>query len=222
MVKRLHFTPQVIVDALPVLLQGVLITLKIASISLCIAFVIGLIAGLMNTSRNKFLRGLATAYVDIIRGTPLLVQIFFIYLGLPAFLDIRLSPEVAGIAAVSLNAGAYIAEVVRGGIKSISKGQVEAARSLGLSRFMTMRLVILPQALRRMIPAFMNQFIISIKDTSLLSVIGIQELTQSGEIIISSNFRAFEIWGAVGIFYFIIIYALTQLSRLLERRYELK
>ncbi|WP_307206368.1 amino acid ABC transporter permease [Paenibacillus harenae] len=211
---------QVILDALPTLLQGVLITMKLAFISLCIAFVIGLIAGLMNTSQNKILRGVATFYVDLIRGTPLLVQIFFIYLGLPAFLDIRISEEIGGIAALSLNAGAYIAEVVRGGIVSIDKGQVEASRSLGLSRFLTMRLVILPQALRRMIPAFVNQFIISLKDTSLLSVIGIRELTQNGEIIISSNFRAFEIWGIVGAIYFVIIYILTRLFRQLERRFS--
>lgn len=211
---------QVILDALPMLLQGVLITLKLAVISLCIAFVIGLIAGLMNTSRNKLLRGAATFYVDLIRGTPLLVQIFFIYLGLPVLLDIRIPAEIGGIAALSLNAGAYIAEVVRGGIISIDKGQVEASRSLGLSRFLTMRLVILPQAIRRMIPAFVNQFIISLKDTSLLSVIGIRELTQNGEIIISTNFRAFEIWGIVGALYFVIIYILTRLFRLLERRFN--
>lgn len=211
---------QVVWEALPMLLQGVLITMKLAVISLSIAFVIGLIAGLMNTSHNKFLRGPATFYVDLIRGTPLLVQIFFIYLGLPALLDIRISEEIGGIAALSLNAGAYIAEVVRGGIISIDKGQVEASRSLGLSRFLTMRLVVLPQAIRRMIPAFVNQFIISLKDTSLLSVIGIRELTQNGEIIISTNFRAFEIWGIVGVIYFVIIYILTRLFRLLERRFN--
>nr|WP_255570423.1 amino acid ABC transporter permease [Cohnella sp. CFH 77786] len=207
---------------MPLLWQGVLITLKIAVVSLLIAFVIGLIAGLMSTSRSRILRGAATVYVDIIRGTPLLVQIFFIYFGLPVFLDIRISAEIAGIAAVSLNAGAYIAEVFRAGIVSIDKGQVEAARSLGLSGWKTMRLVVLPQAIRRMIPAFVNQFIVSIKDTSLLSVIGIQELTQSGEIIISTNFRSFEIWGTVGIFYFVIIYLLTRLSRLIERRFVVR
>ncbi|MBB3110038.1 His/Glu/Gln/Arg/opine family amino acid ABC transporter permease subunit [Paenibacillus phyllosphaerae] len=211
-------TFQIIADALPVLFQGLLITLKIVVISLAIAFVIGLIAGLMSTASSKIVRGIAGLYVDIIRGTPLLVQVFFIYFGLPAFLDIRIGPEVAGIAAVSLNAGAYIAEVVRAGINSVDKGQVEAARSLGMSRYYTMRLIVLPQALRRMIPAFVNQFIISIKDTSLLSVIGIRELTQSGEIIISTNFRSFEIWGMVGVFYFVIIFALTRLSRLYERR----
>jgi glutamine transport system permease protein len=213
---------QVILDALPMLLKGSLITFKIVIISLPIAFVIGLLTGLMSVSSNKLLRTAALFYVDIIRGTPLLVQVFFEYFGLPAFLDIRIPAETAGIIAISLNAGAYISEIFRAGIISISKGQMEAARSLGLSKFLTMRLVILPQAIRRMLPAFVNQFIVSIKDTSLLSVIGINELTQSGEIIISANYRVFEIWGVVGIFYFIIIYALSRLSRVLERRYASK
>ncbi|UKS24299.1 amino acid ABC transporter permease [Paenibacillus sp. HWE-109] len=210
---------QVIVDALPMLLKGALITFKIVVISLPIAFLIGLITGLMNVSSSKILRTIATFYVDIIRGTPLLVQVFFEYFGIPAFLGIRIPAETAGIIAISLNAGAYISEIFRAGIISISKGQMEAARSLGLSKWLTMRLVILPQAIRRMMPAFVNQFIVSIKDTSLLSVIGINELTQSGEIIISSNYRAFEIWGAVGIIYFVIIYLLSRLSRAFERRF---
>lgn len=210
---------QVILDALPMLMKGALITFKIVIISLPIAFLIGLITGLMNVSSSKILRAIATSYVDIIRGTPLLVQVFFEYFGIPAFFDIRIPAETAGIIAISLNAGAYISEIFRGGINSINKGQMEAARSLGLSKWLTMRLVILPQAIRRMVPAFVNQFIVSIKDTSLLSVIGINELTQSGEIIISANYRAFEIWGVVGVIYFIIIYALSRLARVFERRY---
>jgi len=213
---------QVIIDALPLLLQGTLVTLKIVVISLIIAFVIGLISGLMSIAQNRLLRLISSFYVDLIRGTPLLVQVFFIYFGLPVFLDIRIPAETAGIIAISLNAGAYISEIFRAGINSINRGQGEAARSLGLSRYLTMRLVILPQATRRMLPAFVNQLIVTIKDTSLLSAIGITELTQSGEIIISSNFRAFEIWGVVGIFYLIIIYILSRVSRLLERRYAVR
>ncbi|UUZ81587.1 amino acid ABC transporter permease [Paenibacillus sp. P26] len=213
---------QVILESLPMLLQGRLITLKIVSISLCIAFVIGLVSGLMSASANKSLRYAATVYVDLIRGTPPLVQMFFIYFGPPVFLGIRIPAETAGIIAISLNAGAYISEIFRAGIISIHQGQREAARSLGLSSYLTMRLVILPQATRRMVPAFVNQIIVSIKDTSPLSVIGIRELTQSGEIIISANFRAFEIWGTVGVFYLIMIYLLTQLSRWLERRIVVK
>ncbi|MCP1187437.1 amino acid ABC transporter permease [Paenibacillus sp. 1781tsa1] len=213
---------QVIIDALPLLLEGTVVTLKLVVISLIIAMVIGLISGLMSTSLNRLLRLAATLYVDIIRGTPLLVQVYFIYFGLPVFLDMRIPAMTAGIIAISLNAGAYISEIFRAGINSISNGQHEAARSLGLTRFQTMRLVVLPQATRRMIPTFVNQFIITIKDTSLLSAIGIAELTQSGEIIISSNFRAFEIWGVVGIFYLIIIVLLSRASRFIERRYAIR
>jgi len=213
---------QVIIDALPLLLEGTVVTLKLIVISLIIAMVIGLISGLMSTSLNRLLRLVATLYVDIIRGTPLLVQVYFIYFGLPVFLDMRIPAMTAGIIAISLNAGAYISEIFRAGINSISNGQHEAARSLGLTRFQTMRLVVLPQATRRMIPTFVNQFIITIKDTSLLSAIGIAELTQSGEIIISSNFRAFEIWGVVGIFYLIIIVLLSRASRFIERRYAIR
>ncbi|QKS60193.1 amino acid ABC transporter permease [Paenibacillus barcinonensis] len=213
---------QVILDALPLLLEGTVVTLKIVVISLIFAMVIGLISGLMSTSLNRLLRLVASLYVDIIRGTPLLVQVYFIYFGLPVFLDMRIPAMTAGIIAVSLNAGAYVSEIFRAGIESIGKGQHEAARSLGLSRFKTMWLVILPQATRRMIPTFVNQAIITIKDTSLLSAIGIAELTQTGEIIISSNFRAFEIWGVVGIFYLIIIVLLSRASRFIERRYAIR
>lgn len=210
---------EVIVDAIPVLAQGSLVTLKITVISLFFALLIGLLFGLMSTSRSKLLRGIATAYVDFLRGTPLLVQIFFIYFGLPPVLDIKIPETTAGILALSLNAGAYLAEIFRGGILSIDKGQMEAARSLGLSHGQAMRLVILPQAVRRMIPAFVNQFIVTLKDTSLLTVIGIRELMNSGEIIISSNFRSFEIWAVVAVFYFLMIYILSLLSRSLERRF---
>lgn len=219
---RMDSSLQVIIDALPLLLEGTVVTLKLVVISLIIAMVIGLISGLMSTSLNRLLRLVATLYVDIIRGTPLLVQVYFIYFGLPVFLDMRIPAMTAGIIAISLNAGAYISEIFRAGINSISNGQHEAARSLGLTRFQTMRLVVLPQATRRMIPTFVNQFIITIKDTSLLSAIGIAELTQSGEIIISSNFRAFEIWGVVGIFYLIIIVLLSRASRFIERRYAIR
>lgn len=213
---------QVILDALPLLLEGTVVTLKIVVISLIFAMVIGLVSGLMSTSLNRLLRLVASLYVDIIRGTPLLVQVYFIYFGLPVFLDMRIPAMTAGIIAVSLNAGAYISEIFRAGIESIGKGQHEAARSLGLSRFKTMWLVVLPQATRRMIPTFVNQFIITIKDTSLLSAIGIAELTQSGEIIVSANFRAFEIWGTVGVFYLIIIVLLSRASRFIERRYAIR
>ncbi|GAA4720348.1 ABC transporter permease subunit [Brevibacillus fulvus] len=209
---------QVIVDALPILAKGLLVTIEITVLALIIALIIGLFIGLMNTARTKILRSIGTVYIDIIRGTPLLVQIFIIYFGIPYALDFQIDEFVAGIAAISLNASAYLAEIFRAGIQSVDGGQMEAARSLGLTRGQAMRLVVLPQAVRRMIPAFVNQAIVSMKDTSLLTVIGIRELTNSGEIIISGNYRFFEIWITVAVFYFVFIHLLTLFSRYLEKR----
>lgn len=208
----------VIMEAMPTLLSGLVLTIIITVISLIIALVIGLILGLFSIARSKALHVIATVYVDAIRGTPILIQILFIYFAIPAVFDLRIPALVAGIIAISINAGAYLVEIFRAGINSIGKGQMEAGRTLGFSYGETMRLIILPQAVRIMIPAFVNQFIVSIKDTSLLSVIGIAELTMAGQSIYAMNFRAFEILTAVGILYFIIIYSLSLFSRWLERR----
>ncbi|MBU3186266.1 amino acid ABC transporter permease [Clostridium estertheticum] len=208
-------------QSLPALLSGFYVTLQITIISLVIATILGLSFGMLAISRNKVLKIVATAYVDIFRGTPLIVQAFFIYFGLPAGLDIKIAPFVAGVLCISLNAGAYMVEIFRAGIMAVDKGQMEAARSLGLPYGKTMKLVILPQAISNMIPAIINQFIISLKDTSLLSVIGIRELTQSGEIIIAANFRSLETWSFVAIFYFVVIMALTYTARSVERRLKI-
>lgn len=211
-------TLEIIREALPVLTKGLLETLHIASISLIIALIIGLFMGLCRISKNKLLKSIATIYVYIIRGTPLLVQILFIYFGLPTAFGFKLKPLEAGIIAISINAGAYLVEIFRAGIESVDRGQMEAGRSLGLSYSQTMANIILPQAIRIMIPAFVNQFIVSIKDTSLLSVIGIAELTMQGQSIYSVNFRSFEILGTVGVFYLITITILTMLSVLIEKK----
>ena len=208
-------------QSLPMLLTGLKMTLEITVVALIIATIIGLFIGLMNISKKKVLKIIATIYIDIIRGTPLIVQAFFIYFGLPAVLNFKINALVAGIIAISFNAGAYMAEIFRAGITSIDRGQMEAARSLGLPYSKAMVKVILPQAIIRMIPAIINQFIISLKDTSILSVIGIQELTQSGEIIIASSYRAFEIWSVVGIMYLILIMILSTLSRRLEAKLKI-
>jgi polar amino acid transport system permease protein/polar amino acid transport system substrate-binding protein len=208
-------------QSLPDLLSGLGMTLQITIISLIFASLIGLAFGLMAISTNKVLRVVARVYVDIIRGTPLIVQAFFIYFGIPGALNIKIPAFIAGVVAISLNAGAYMVEIFRAGIIAVDKGQMEAARSLGLPYGKTMKLVILPQAIRKMMPAFINQFIISLKDTSLLSVIGIRELTQSGEIIIASNYMAFQTWAFVAMFYFILIMILTYVSRIIERRFKI-
>lgn len=204
-------------ESFPSLLAGLTMTLRITVIALVIATFIGLIFGLINVGRIKWLKVIAKIYIDIIRGTPLIVQAFFIYFGLPNALNFKINAVVAGIIAVSLNAGAYMAEIFRAGIFAVDEGQMEAARSLGLPYGIAMRKVILPQAFRNMIPALVNQFIISLKDTSILSVIGITELTQSGEIIIAQNFQAFKMWIIVALFYFVIIEVLSTISKKVER-----
>ena len=205
-------------DTFPRLMDGLGWTLKLTVISLLIAIVLGLVFGLMKISKSKILRGIASVYIDIIRGTPLMVQAFFIYFGIPAALGIRLEAETAAIISLSLNAGAYSAEIFRGGIQAVNKGQMEAARSLGLPYSRAMIKVILPQAFRITIPSLINQVIITLKDTSILSVIGVRELTQTGKIIIANNMRSFEMWAIIGVIYLIIVMLLSRLSLRLERR----
>lgn len=196
----------VILQALPTLLQGVLITLQLTVISVFFGLLCGSLIGIFRVSKITPVRWLARAYVDFFRGTPLLVQIFMIYFGIPGIaqemnLTFTFDRLVAGVIALSLNCAAYIAEIVRAGIQSIDSGQAEAAKSLGLNSILTMRLVIFPQAFRRMLPAFGNEFISLLKDTSLVSVIGFEELLRKGQLIVSSNYRAFEIYAAVAVFY---------------------
>ena len=205
-------------ESMPSLLSGLKMTLILTVVSLLIATVLGIVFGLMRIAKNKVLSTIAVIYIDIFRGTPLIVQAFFIYFGIPAALDFRISAVVAGLITLSLNAGAYMAEIVRGGIQSVDKGQMEAARSLGLPYGKAMRKVVLPQAVQLMIPSFINQFVITLKDTSILSIIGINELTQSGKIIIARNLESFQMWLIVGIIYFIVIMILTRVSNVLERR----
>ena len=179
--------------------QAIVITIELSIISLVAATIIGIIVGLVNTSKSKsvimkILKAIANLYIYIIRGTPMLVQILIIYFGLGQMLRptgfrwLNIGGTfTAGTVALSLNAGAYMAEIVRGGIEAVDKGQIEAARSLGLTYGKTMKKIVLPQALRTMLPSIINQFIISIKDTSLLSVIGLTELTNVGKTIAATK-----------------------------------
>ena len=159
----------------PMLLAGLKMTIILTVVSIFFALILGVIFGLARVSRSIWLRAIGTTFVDIFRGTPLLVQAFFIYFGIPATFGFQMSAVTAGIITLSLNAGAYMTEIVRGGILSVDKGQMEAARSLGIGYLPTMRKVILPQAVRTMIPSYINQFVITLKDTSILSVLGIAE-----------------------------------------------
>jgi His/Glu/Gln/Arg/opine family amino acid ABC transporter permease subunit len=208
-------------QALPLFGRGMLLTLELSAISLVIAMFIGLGSCLMNISKIKVLHWLSQCYINIIRGTPLLVQTFFIYFGVTKAFGFTLTALAAGIVALSLNAGAYLSEIFRGGIMAVAHGQMEAARSLGLSYRSAMIKVILPQALRIVIPSVANQCIITIKDTSIISVIGLAELTMVGSQIVARTFRTFEVWACVGVLYFVIIYVFSKLSKLVEKRLSL-
>ncbi|WP_444881654.1 amino acid ABC transporter permease [Jeotgalibaca porci] len=193
-------------------------TVQITLFSLFFGLILGIVFGLMKVSRNKFLQSLSNAYIWIIRGTPLLVQIYFVYFGIPMATGMKLTEWQAGIITMSLNAGAYIAEIVRGGIESIDPGQMEAARSLGLPYNKSMAKVVLPQALRTMLPSLINQFIITLKDTSLLSVIGVRELTMNGKIITANNMETIRMWSIVAIYYLIVISILTIIANKVEEK----
>jgi len=209
-----------VVAAFPSLMVGLGYTLLATALSLVFAMILGLAFGFLKISKNVLLRGIASTYVNIFRGTPVLVQAFFFYFGVPAVTGISLDALTAGVITLSLNAGAYITETVRSGIQSVDPGQMEAARSLGLTRGKSMRRVVLPQAFKIMTPSLINQFIITLKDTSLLSVLGFAELTYQGRIVIASTFRSFEIWLVVGVLYFIVIYLLTVLSNYVDKRFN--
>ena len=204
--------------SLPSLISGLGVTIKIAFFAIILAIVLGLIFGLMSISKFKILKAISTIYVYIVRGTPLMIQAMFVYFGLGQALGVRFDPVLAGIVILGINAGAYLSEIFRSGIEAVDKGQLEAARSLGLSQVMAMKKVILPQAVKIMIPSLMNQFIIAIKDTSILSVISIRELMQSGQIIVGTTYKAFEIYGVVAMMYLVLITILTLLSKAVERR----
>ena len=218
MAGQFAFKYSVIWESVPVLLQGVKLTIWITIFGLIIGFCLGAVAGLAKTSRRKLPQRIAGMYIESIRGTPLMVQVLFLYFGLPLALGMRIPPLAAGIVAIGLNSGAYIAEIVRGAIQSIDKGQTEAGRSIGLTRFDTMMYVIWPQAFKRMIPPLGNQFIISLKDTSLLVVIGVGELTRQGQEIIAYNFRAFEVWLTVAIMYLVLTMTIAKLLNYFEKR----
>lgn len=205
-------------ESLPALLKGLGKTLLYTIVSLFFAFILGLIFGFMKVSRNRILRGVATVFVDLFRGIPLIVLAFFIYFGIPQALGFTMPLFLAAILTLSLNAGAYVTEIIRGGIQSVDRGQMEAARSLGLPYRKAMMKIIIPQAIRVMIPAFINQLVITLKDTSILSAIGLVELTQSGKIIIARTFASFDIWLVVAIMYLVVITVLTKISGNLEGR----
>jgi polar amino acid transport system permease protein/polar amino acid transport system substrate-binding protein len=200
-------------------------TLLLALLGLFFACFIGMIFGIMGVLKNRACNIISQIFVDIIRGVPMIVLAFFIYFGVPYFFNtiiggfsISLSALQAGTICLALNCGAYMAEIVRAGIQSVDIGQMEAARSLGLTYSQAMRKVVLPQAIRTMIPAFINQFIITLKDTSILSVIGFPELVNTAKNVQANTFMSFQTWAIVGVMYLVVITILSRSAKVVERR----
>ena len=209
---------ELIQRALPILLMGAGVTIEITAFSVAIGFFIGLFVGIARISQFKILRIMAAVYADCIRGTPLLVQIFLIYFALPMAIGQRVEPLIASVAACGINSGAYVSEIFRAGIQAIDVGQMEAGRSLGLTWWQTMRFIILPQAFKNILPPLGNEFIAMLKDSSLVSVIGFEELTRRGQLIIAQTYGSFEIWMTVAVLYLIMTMAISRIVAFLEKR----
>lgn len=204
---------------LPYLLQGALITIEIAVIGVIFGSIIGILVGLGRVSTIPFLSQISRFYVWVIRGTPLLLQLFVIHFAIPSvFSSLTMPPFVSASIALSLNAAAYIAEIARGAIQSIDKGQMEAARSLGLSSSQSMRRVIIPQAFRRMLPPLGNEFIALIKESSLVSTIALYDLLRTGQQIISSTYRYMEVFLLIGLIYLLLTTIMSYIVGKIEKK----
>lgn len=200
------------------LVRGLWVTVSMTFLALILSSAIGLIIGLGRMSKNKVVSGVCSAYLAWFRGTPLLVQLMILYYGLAIGMQIDLSASMAGVLGLGMYSGSYVSEIVRGAIQSIDRGQMEAGRSLGMSHWQTMFKVILPQAVRRMLPPLGNEFIALTKNSSLLSVITVSELMREANLIVSSNFRYFEIYIGVAVMYFIVNSSISQGINFLERK----
>jgi cystine transport system permease protein len=207
--------PTIIIDSLPSLLKATLMTIFLAGISIVIALVIGFFTAIIRIVKVRILNGIANVYVSIIRGTPLLVQIFVIYYGLPQ-IGIALDPISSGILALSLNAGAYLSESFRSSILAVDNGQMEASMAMGMTYSQALRRIILPQSLRIAIPTLSNSFIVLIKDTSLVSVITVTELLQMSSLIIAKTFEPLTIYLVAAAIYWVLISFFTTLLDKLE------
>lgn len=210
---------EAILGYLPALLYGASYTVVVTILAMILGAILGAVIALMQLARNRPMNAIARGYNSVIRGVPLLIQILYIFFGLPLLTGLRLSALTAGTLAMTLYTGAFLSEIFRAGIISIDKGQMEAGRSIGFSHWQTMRLIIFPQAIWRMIPAIANQFSITLKDTSLLSIIGVVELTMAGQTIYSMNFDTVRVLTLVGVIYFLIFLFVERITQALERRY---
>jgi glutamine transport system permease protein len=216
--RFMTFDWTVVWQSLPDLLKGAELTVFIAVVGLVGGMAIGTCVGLLRAYGNAVLNGLCFVYVELIRGTPIIVQVMFIYFALPLIADIRINPLTAAVISIVINSSAYIAEIVRGAFLSIHRGLREAGLALGLPFWKVLAYVVGPLAFRRMTPALGNQCIVSLKDTSLFIVIGVGELTREGQEIMAANFRAVEIWSAVAIIYLVMTAFLSLVLRVTENR----
>ncbi len=216
----MNFDMNLVINSFPLLLVGAGVTIQITVLSTAIGFVVGLIVAVARISNLRPLRVLAEVYVEFFRGTPLLVQIFLFYFALPVVTGQRIDPFIAAISACGINSGAYVAEIFRAGIQSVDAGQMEAGRSLGMTWLQTMRYIIVPQAFKRVIPPLGNEFIAMLKDSSLVSVIGFEELTRRGQLIIAKTYGSIEIWLSVAVIYLAMTLTISRLVAYLERRYR--
>lgn len=211
------FKISLFLESIPILINGAKYTLFFSIISIAFGIVIGLFASLMKISRNPILKILGTTYIEVIRGTPLLLHIMIAYYGLAAF-NIKLNFLTAGILALSINSGAYCGEIFRAGIESIEKGQMEAARSVGMSYSQAMRYIIIPQAIKRVIPPLTNEFVAMLKDSSLLSIIAVPELLRNARQLMGTTANVWSPFLGAALIYLILTLPLTRLAFILERR----
>ena len=218
----MNFNVDLMINSLPLLIVGAGITIQITAISVGLGLIIGMFVGIARICNVKVLRALATVYIDFLRGTPLLVQIFLIYFALPMVVGQRVDPFIAAITACGINSGAYIAEIFRAGIQAIDEGQMEAGRSLGMSWVQTMRYIIVPQAFKNVVPPLGNEFIALLKDSSLVSVIGFEELTRRGQLIIARTYGSLEIWITVALIYLVMTLTISRLVSYMEKRLATK
>lgn len=208
----------IMVEYIPLLLRGAGMTIILSLSAVGIGVILGLAAAMMRMSHIKTFRFIASAYIEVVRGTPLLIQIFIIYFGLPQILGFNIPEFPAAVAAISFNSGAYVSEIIRAGVQAVDRGQTEAAYSLGMNSRMTMQYIIIPQAVKNILPALVNEFITLIKESSVVSVIGMTELTREGDIIRSITYSPFEPIISVAAIYFIMTFTLSKFMGVFERR----
>lgn len=198
--------------------DGTVITLLLSFFGVAFGVLLGVVFALMKLSRNKLLKSFSAAYIEIIRGTPLLVQLYIVYYGLPRLINMDFEDITLGIVAISLNSAAYVAEIIRAGILSIDKGQMEAARSLGMSHRTAMTNIIIPQAFKNILPALGNEFIVLIKESAIVSVIGIHDLMYNTDTVRGNTYKPFAPLVVAAAIYFVITFTLSKLLGILERR----